>query len=459
MTMGGFAARAAARLGWPADAIATDLATLLRLAGPVVVSRLGIMTMGLTDALVVGRYSATQLSYHALGWAPTAVVVTVCVGLLSGVQVMTSRTVGEGRRHLAGAVLRRGLVYGLAIGAVATLLLALGGPLFLHSVGLGRDLADGASRVLLIFSLSLAPYALSVAATVWLEALSRPLPVVAMMWVANGVNLAIDLVLVPGRFGLPAMGAMGGACATLGARTALAAALLAYIALMPDAKALGVFDKPARDRPAEIEQRRIGFGAGASSFFEVAAFAGMNIVAGWIGPLTVAAYTIVLNAASLVFMVPLGLSTATSVLVGTAYGARDLAGVNRAASLGFAVTTAFGLLVAMVVWPTARLIAGGYTTNPTVIAMGVEGLLLACLFFIPDCLQVVAAQSLRARGEVWLPTATHMVSYGLVMAPLAWFLAIPMHMGLPGILWGIILASLMSAGLLLGRFWMLRGRL
>ena len=457
--MGGFAARAAARLGWPADAIATDLSALLRLAGPVVLSRLGIMTMGLTDALVVGRYSATQLSYHALGWAPTAVVVTVCIGLLSGVQVMTSRAIGEGRRHLAGAVLRRGLVYSLAIGGAGTALLALLGPVFLHAVGLGGALADGASRVLLVFSLSLAPYAVSVAATVWLEALSRPAPVMAMMWLANIVNLIIDLVLVPGHFGLPAMGAMGGACATLGARTALAVALLVYIVRMREARELGVFDKPAPDRPAEIEQRRIGYGAGASNFFEVAAFAGMNIVAGWISPLTVAAYSIVLNAASLIFMVPLGLSTATSVLVGTAYGARDLAGVNRAASLGLALTTTFGVVVAAAVLPTAGLIAGGYTTNPAVIAMAAGGLLLACLFFIPDCLQVVAAQSLRARGEVWLPTITHLASYALVMTPLAWFLAIPAHMGLPGILWAIIIASLMSAGLLLTRFWMLRGRL
>ena len=457
--MGGLAARAAARLGWPADAIAMDLTALLRLSWPVILSRLGIMAMGLTDALVVGRYSATELSYHALGWAPTAVVVTACVGLLSGVQVMTSRAVGEGRRHLAGAVLRRGLVYAVMIGGASTVLLALLGPAFLHAMGLGRDLADGASRVLLLFSLSLAPYAVSVAATVWLEALSRPSPVMVMMWIANVVNLVIDLILVPGGLGMPALGALGGACATLGARTALTIALLIYIALMPDARTLGVFDKPAADRDAEAEQRRIGYGAGASGFFEVAAFSGMNIIAGWINPLTVAAYAIVLNVAAIVFMVPLGLSTATSVMVGSAYGARNLAAVNRAAALGLAVCAAFGLVVALAIWPTASVIAAGYTTNRPVIAMATGGLLLACLFFIPDFLQVVAAQSLRARGEVWLPTATHLASYTLVMTPLAWFLAIPLHMGLAGIIWAIIIASALSAGLLLARFWTLRRRL
>ena len=77
-----------------------DLVELLRLAGPVVMARLGIMVMGLTDAIIVGRYSAEELGFHALGWAPTSVIVTTAVGLLLGVQVMTARLVGEGRQLL-----------------------------------------------------------------------------------------------------------------------------------------------------------------------------------------------------------------------------------------------------------------------------------------------------------------------------------------------------------------------
>src|ERR1700759_4440677 len=129
--------------------VRTELAELLKLSGPVVISRLGIMAMGLSDAIVVGRYSATQLGYHALGWAPTSVVVTMAIGLLSGVQVMTARAIGEGRVPDTGAVLRRALVYSLWIGMVSMAVLAVGGPVFLHAIGLEKSLADGASRVLL----------------------------------------------------------------------------------------------------------------------------------------------------------------------------------------------------------------------------------------------------------------------------------------------------------------------
>ena len=53
----------------------------------------------------------------------------------------------------------------------------------------------------------------------------------------------------------------------------------------------------------------------------------------------------------------------------------------------------------------------------------------------------------------------HLASYALIMAPLAYYLAIPMGLGVPGILYAIIAATFVSAGLLLLRFWMLSGRL
>jgi MATE family multidrug resistance protein len=413
--------------------------------------------MGLTDAIVVGRYSAVQLSYHALGWAPSSVAVTSAMALLTGVQVMTARRLGEGRRGEAGAVLRRGLSYALGIGLMASIGLALLGPPFLHSIGLSPDLADGATPVLRIFSLSLLAYCLSVAATSWLEALSKPGPVMALMWIANAVNLAIDLVLVPGRFGLPALGAMGGAWATFGARIVMAVGALSYIALMPEARELGVFRRPPRDPAAEAEQRRIGYGAGASTFCEVAAFSGMNIVAGWIGGLAVAGWTVVLNVTAIIFMFPLGLATATAVLVGRAYGARDLGGVVRTGAIAFAVAGVIAALFVAAIVPNGSAIAGFYTADPRVVRMAGGALALSCVFFIPDALQVVAAQALRARGEVWLPSATHLTSYVLVMVPLACVFGLGLHMGLAGIVWAVIVASYVSAGLLLARFaWLAR---
>ena len=131
------------------------LSELLKLAWPVVLARLGIMTMGLTDAIVVGHYASRELAFHSLAWAPSSVVLTTAVGLMMGVQVMTARLLGEGRKDEVGAVLRRGTVYALQIGVVSMIALMALGPFGLKHMGLEDGLGEGASPVLMIFALSM----------------------------------------------------------------------------------------------------------------------------------------------------------------------------------------------------------------------------------------------------------------------------------------------------------------
>ena len=434
------------------DAVRRDLAALFTLAWPVVVSRLGMMAMGLSDAVVVGHHSAIQLGWHAIAWAPTTVVLVVGTSLLGGVQVMTARAVGEGRPEDTGAVLRRGLIYGAKVGVLAGVVLFFLGPWLLGLLQLPRELVQGATPPLQIFALSMPFFVIGSACSAWLEGLGRPRIGAVLMWGANLVNLLALLVLVPGTFGLPALGAAGAATATLIARALLTLALALYILRMPEARALGVFTRAPPAQEAASEQTRIGLGAGASGFFEMAAFAGMNVIAGWLGTIPVATWSIVVNVISVAFMVPLGIATAVSVLVGRAYGAGDAAGIRRISLIAFGVTLGFCLVVSLVCWLGAGLIASGYTNDAATLALAIPALVLAAAIVPPDALQVVVAQSLRARGDILIPTLTHFVSYVLVMAPLAWFLALPGGRGVNGIVEGVLIASLISAGLLLTRF-------
>ena len=433
------------------------LRTLLTLAGPVVASRLGIMAMGLVDTLVVGRYSATELGFLALAWAPTMVVLTTGIGLLSGVQVLTSQALGAGRPGDTGAILRRGLVYAfwLGLAAIAVVAGALG--VGIRHIGLDPALAAGAGPVLGVLALSLLPILIVDSGIFWLEAHGHPLPGTAAMWAANVVNLGVNLWLVPGDSGFPVDGAVASAWATLLSRTALLGFVAAYIAWWPAARGFGVFVKPRHDPGAAPALRRIGYAASLSYFVETAAFGGMTIVAGWIGADAVAAWAVVINVAGVIFMGPLGLATATAVLVGRAYGAGDMVGVRRAGVLGFGAAIALTLLICAGIGFGADAVAAAYTRDPVVRAVAAAALLLSCLFYVTDGLQVVGAQALRARGDIWLPAATHFISYIGVLIPAGYFAAIPMGLGVAGIVWGTIVASAVSAGLLLTRFfWLAR---
>ena len=426
------------------------LKDLLHLAWPVVLARIGIMTMGLTDVIVVGNYSGLELAYSSLALAPTAIVVTTAVGLMMGVQVMTARFLGEGRRAEVGAVLRRGVSYSLQLGIASMLALIVVGPWALKHMGLAEGLGEGASPVLVVFALSMPGYLVSVAAQFFLEAMHRPKAGMWAMWIANGINLALNLLLVPDLLGIGMDGAVASAWATFVARTSLAVFLIVYIVRLPEARALGVFNRPARDRVAEREQRKIGYGAGSSYFIEVGAFAAMTFIAGQLGAIETAAWTIVLNVSAIVFMVPMGLSAATAVLVGRAYGARDGRGVLRAGLVGIGVVSALTLAVALVLWPAAPWVASAYNRDPALLAVVVPALVLATLFFVADGIQVVSASANRAAGDVWWPTILHFGAYTLIMMPLGWWLA--HEIGVDGLVWAVIIASLVSSALLTGRF-------
>lgn len=437
----------------------SGLRGLLTLAAPVVASRLGIMTMGLVDTIIVGQHSSAELGFHALAWAVTGVVLTTALGLLSGVQVLSSQAIGEGREADTGAILRRGLAYaGWVSLACAVFLVVAGGPM-LEAFDMAPGLAQGATLVLQVQAASLIPIVIADAGMFWLEAHGRAIPGMVAMWLANIVNLIVNLWLVPGGNLLGVEGAVASAWATFASRLFLLVALAIVIARWHRASELGVFKRAPHDPAAARAMRQVGYGAAASYFIESLAFSAMAIFAGWISAAAVAVWAVVINVAALVFMVPLGLSVATSVLVGRAYGARDRGAMLASAGQGSVVTTAVLLAVSAGVWLFPDAIAAAYTRDPVVMAGIACAMVLSSLFFVADGLQVVAAMALRARTDIFAPAAIHVISYVAVMMPLAWWLGIRSGGGVDGLIWAIIIASALSAVLLWGRFiWLAQGR-
>ena len=418
-------------------------------------SRLGVMAMGLTDAVVVGQYSAEELGLQALGWAPTVTVLVAGIGLLLGVQVLTARHIGAGRPELTGAVLRRGILYALLLGLSATAVLVTLGPFALRNLGLSPEVAAGASAVLIVFSLSMTPYLVADAMWFWLEAQGKPQVPMVAMWAANLVNLAIILWLVPGNSPFPVSGAVAAAWTTLFARIALMLMLAWWIWRWPVARALGVFSPTPHEPKLALEQRRIGYGSGISYAIEAGAFSGISFVAAQLSVLVVAAWSVGMNVAAVMFMFPMGIGAATAVLVSRSVGANSIIGVQRAFHMGMRVAMVLLAALSLLVFIDAELVARAYSSEPALLAMAGPALVLSCLFFMMDGAQVVAANALRARGDIWWPTGMHFVSYILIMIPLAWWLGVVRNGGLDGIVWAVIVASLVSGIALIARFFWL----
>src|SRR5262249_28005366 len=207
---------------------------LLRLAGPVALARLGIIGMAISDVVVVGQLAPRELPNQALGWAPTAVFLVAAIGLLQGVQVLAARSLGEGNPEGAGAVLRRGLALALIAGGVSVGLMWWGGERLFSSFGVEANLVPLSTRVMEGLALSIPLHLLYIAGTYFCEAIKKPAISTLVMWLANAVNLGLNLLWVPEH------GAIGSAWATVGARVFLSGGLLLWIFLLRDGAAFGV---------------------------------------------------------------------------------------------------------------------------------------------------------------------------------------------------------------------------
>ena len=427
------------------------VADLLRLAGPVALARLGIIGMAIVDVVVVGQLAPDELPHQALGWAPTAVFLVAAIGLLQGVQVWAARSLGEKNPEGAGVALRRGLMLALIAGLVSALTMWAAGVNLFTVFGIAEDLAAPSTPVMNILALSIPLHLLYIAGTYFLEAIKKPGISTAVMWGANAVNLGLNLLWVPEH------GAVGSAWATVGARVFLAGALLLWIYLLRDGATYGVRTLKANG-PSYGALLAVGFAAAVSQAVEAGAFSAMTVIAGRIGADVVAAYQILLNLMAFVFMIALGLTAATAVLVAEAIGRNAPYDAARAGWTGIGLNAIAMLIAAVGIFLFNDEIGRAYTADTALAALIASLMWICSLVLHPDGAQVVTASALRARGDNWFPTWSHIFAYAVVMPLLGYWLAERQGMGVAGLLFAIFWASVASAAVLLARWWALSRR-
>lgn len=419
--------------------------SLLRLATPVAVARLGIMGMGIADTIVVGQLAPDQLPALALGWAPTGVMLIGGIGLLMGVQMLTARAIGEGRPSDAGAVWRSGLVLAAVAGVLSAIALALFCEPLFAVLGIDAALAKPSADVARILGLGLGLHFGYICCAFFVEAIKRPMPGTVVIWLANAVNLGLNLALVP------IYGAKGSAWSTVGGRLFMFLALAGWIFYSSAGRTYSVRRRSV-DSPSYAALLGIGAAAAVSQFAEAGAFSMLTVIAGRIGSQTVATYQLLLNLLALVFMIALGVSAATAVLVSHAWGRRDNEEVGRIGWTGLALNSVAMLVCVGIFLAVPNPIAAAFTSDPELMVMVAALLPVAALVLIPDGGQVVIAAALRARGDNWVPTASHVLSYIVVMPPLAWWLGEHLGRGVRGLLEAIVIASFVAVAVLATRF-------
>ena len=427
-----------------------DIKTLLNLAWPVVISRVGILTLGITDTVMVGRYASEHLAYLGIGMVPSNIYILIMIGLLMGTSVLVSNRFGAGQYDKTGEVLWHALPWGFAIGLIGFLFCYFG-EFWLLLTGQDAVLAEKGGHISIIAGLSLPLAAVHMTTGFFLEGIRNPRPGMVIMIAANIINIFANYLLVYGVYGFPELGAEGSIWATFIVRCMQVVAILSYVWFFIDHEKFGL-SKPKITWRGGTDLRRIGYASGISMGLENGAFNALVLFAGFLGTAAVAAHVIMINVFALFFMMGLGFGVATAVSVGNANGAGDMRQVTRWAWLGLSIQSVVMVVAGILMWVTAQQAGEFFSNDPAVYNLAAAMIAWVAMSLVFDTGQSLMAMALRARGDTWMPTFIHFIAYGVVMIPLAYLFIFPLGRGAMGLADGVILGTFVPFILVMLRY-------
>ncbi|MEP6573121.1 MAG: MATE family efflux transporter, partial [Gemmatimonadota bacterium] len=415
---------------------------------------LGLMTMGAVDTIMVGHLSAEALAATALGNLYFFAVAIFGMGTLMALDPVVSQAVGASDEEGVARTVQRGFVMAalLSIPVVALLLPAHAVLLAFRQPPVVADLGAQYARTSIpgVFGL----FAFLVLRTS-LQAMGRMRSILVVIVLANLTNAGFNWVLIYGHWGMPPLGVVGSAIATVISRWIMALLLLAlaWPLLRP---ALVPFRPAALQGKPLLRLLSIGAPIGIQQQLEYGVFGVVGLFMGWLGTQSLAGHQVALNLASLTFMVPLGIGTAASVAVGQAIGRDDPVHARSAARAALAIGVGFMCLsaAAFVAFPygLARL----YSPDPQVIAIAATLIPIAGVFQIFDGLQVVSIGVLRGMGDTRTPMFMNVLGFWLLGLPTSLYLGLHAKFGPRGLWWGLTVGLIVVA---LTLVWRVRGRL
>ncbi len=435
---------------------------ILPLAWPVFVGQLAVLAFSTIDTVLVARHSPTDLAALAVGGATYITIFIGLMGMVLAISPIVGQLYGAKRLREAGHQVWQALWLAAVLALAGCALLAFPAP-FLALSKASPEVAGKVQGYLLALAVALPA---SLAFTVFRgfnTAVSRPKAVMALQIGGLALKVPLTLALVSGvpAWGVPALGVVG--CGIATAVAMWAQAIVAGLLLWRDPfyrpYALGAAGQRSPHAASIKALLKLGVPMGLGIGVEVTGFAFMAIFISRLGETAVAGHQIAANLVSVLFMLPLALSNASSTLVAQCIGAGDLRAARRLGWHGVQLALLLALAVAGAVFVGRTQVVGLYTNNPAIVAAALPLLAWVVLFHAADAVQTAAAFVLRAWRIATLPTVIYVLAlwgvglgggYGLAFGlsdnvPLAWQGARGFWVASTA---GLTLAALALAGLL-----------
>ncbi|MGZ5240238.1 MAG: MATE family efflux transporter, partial [Caldimonas sp.] len=395
---------------------------LLPLAWPVFIGQIAVLAFSTVDTVMVARASALDLAALAIGGSTYISVFVGLMGAILAIGPIAGQLYGAGKLRESGHEAEQAVWLALALSVLGCAVLLWPEPF----LALARAEPPVAAKVRgylngLAFAL---PAALVFTAYRGFNiAVSRPKAVMALQLGALALKVPVNALLVFGfavatPFGewrVAGLGAPG--CGIATAIVVWCQLLAAWTLLRRDpfyapfglGRRLG---RPNRGSLAAL--LRLGVPMGLSVLIEVTGFTFMAFFISRIGATAVAGHQIAVNMISLMFMLPLSIANASSVLVAQRLGAGDADDASRIGWAGLEIGVLIAAVLGSAVYLLRESLIGLYTGNAVIVAAALPLLAWVVLFHVADAAQTIAAFVLRAHRIATVPLVVYVLAIWLV---------------------------------------------
>lgn len=440
----------------------SEMKGLIGLAIPVALAQLLTAAAGFVDTLMAGRAGVADLAAVSLGSAIWITLSIAVMGLLMAVNPIVAQ--------YAGAANYRQLVRFMheSVRIAVFLAIALFVALRLHTLWLGLLIDD--PQVLAITGGYLDGFSWGVPALVgtfllrpYSEGLSFTRAYLAASIVSLAVNIPANYALIFGEWGAPELGGAGAGWATALAFWAAFIVMLWYSRKHSAYSVASIWVAWSGSVPSERSHLlRTGLPIALTMFVEVSIFSLIALFLGGRPAGEIAANQIAMNVAYLIFTLPLSISVAATIRVGTAIGAGDMPAARRAslATVALAMMAVGINILLLTLWSDD--IPYLYTDSADVAALASRLLVLAALFQLADAFVVPSQGALRGYKDTLVPLVLAVLAYWVITLPLGYALGLSDAFGTPlgaeGFWIALVIGLALSGTLMTTRLWRISRR-
>lgn len=382
---------------------------IARHAGTVLAGQLATMAFGVTDTIVAGRFSQQALAALSVGAAVYITVFVALMGVLQALLPTWAELHGAGRRQDMGRSVRQALYLALLASALGVAGLLFPGAL-LQSTEVPPELQQDVRQYLAVLALALPPALLFRMYSTLNQSLGKPLLVTWLQLASLVVKVPLTIWFAFGGLGLPAMGAVGCAWATV-VVSYLFLGLAAWLVRTDDLyRPYAIWRRiEPPDWHAIGQFARLGIPAGLAIMVEVTSFTLMSLFIARQGTLAAASHQIAANLAAVMYMVPLSLAIATSARVSYWLGAGDPRQARACIRTGFRMGLAMALLLAATMLLARDGLAAVYSADRQVAAVAAGLLGWVAVYHLGDATQALCVFVLRCYRVAVAPLVAYCV--------------------------------------------------